>query len=581
VFDFSKTAINRAFSFPATLLMLFLCLGIFSSSMPKAVASPRYMPSASYVNIVVPLRSREYWKDFGNVIPLFEFLKEEKLPTTVLIQYSNLRDPQVRDYLKSLPENFELGLFLEVDQVLADDSFASYYFGMDDRSHANQIFLSGYKVSERKRMIDSVFNRFREVFGYFPGSAGAWYVDALSQNYLKDKYGVSALLDVADQFRTDTYGLWGKPWGTPFFPSKINPLVPSAGKSDNSQIVKIQWAARDPVRGYGLNVFDSTYSVQANDYIKGHRLDTGYFTHLAAAYLFSKNYVNQLTLGLEAGQEGASFLDEFRLQIEAIRQLNSVNRITFVTMKEFAGIFRRAYSVPKWSWAVESSDYFNRQTKAYWINFPSYRVLILFENNGLILKDLRVYDNARFWADFFDSDRNRDLKRILPACIDSLNMHNEMLLAAGVDSPELVRIDNSNTFYIQFSTDKKSGPEKLVFSKDGIFSGNENIFDSGRLLVSDNFLTEFFMDLMHVYQLKKNRFYGKNIRLSKINGNFYFGLEISPGKLLALTSSYPFGGIYDFPFQILSKFHRLNIIDNLQPYFQSFINPPVNCKIKL
>jgi len=80
--------------------------------------STRKQPD-SYVNVVIPLRGREYWQDTAKVTPLFEFLKSKNIPVTVLIQYSALNDQEIIDYLKRLPINFELGLFLEVDESLA------------------------------------------------------------------------------------------------------------------------------------------------------------------------------------------------------------------------------------------------------------------------------------------------------------------------------------------------------------------------------------------------------------------------------------------------------------------------------
>ena len=111
--------------------------------------------SASYATVVIPLRAREYWQDFAKPKLLLDYLKKENLPATVLLTYAGLEDREVTAYLEESP-NFELGIFLEVDEKLATDSLVSYNFGNFDRAQANQILFSGYPIEGRIRMIDRI-----------------------------------------------------------------------------------------------------------------------------------------------------------------------------------------------------------------------------------------------------------------------------------------------------------------------------------------------------------------------------------------------------------------------------------------
>src|SRR3989344_4516679 len=102
--------------------------------------SPNYLsaasfPPQSYVTVVIPFRGRDYWRDLSNVTPLFDYLSKQNIPATILLQYQNLNDHQVIDYLKTLPFSIEIGLFLEVDESLANDSFASFLYGIGDKAH--------------------------------------------------------------------------------------------------------------------------------------------------------------------------------------------------------------------------------------------------------------------------------------------------------------------------------------------------------------------------------------------------------------------------------------------------------------
>ena len=526
-----------------------------------------------YITVVIPFRGRSYWQDFSRVTPLFELLNAKNISSTVLLQYETLNDREVTQYLKNLSSNFELGLFLEVDESLAQNSQASYLYGIGDRAQANKILLSGYEVAERKRMVDKVFNRFHSIFGKYPKSVGSWHIDALTQGYLKEKYNITSVLDVADQYQTDTYGIWGKPWGIAYIPSKFNPLVPFQNQTDNSGLVKIQWAFRDPVKGYGLTVKDSTYSVQANDYVSFHNLDTDYFSHLAGIYLRSlnQNHISQLTIGLEAGQESSQFLDELERQIEVLKKYN------FVTMKEFADAFDTNSTSPL-SLVIVGQDYDDSNSKAFWFNFSKYRSYIAYEKNQLILKDLRIYKKESFYSDLFYKDANTKLERIVPSCIDNARFGQKIILLDEIKSVNVIRFGNG--FILK--TINKNGKENIIsLSNDGIRLGNKEIIPLTINKLESNLFTDNFLNLIFSFQ-RSRRSKSKVIpAYSKIGGSFYFGLPFYPDKLVGITDKLPFIGIFEFPFQVLSKFKTIDLEKLSFVYALSFVNLGINCKINL
>jgi hypothetical protein len=89
--------------------------------------------------------------------------------------------------IKDFNEGQELGLFLEVSPKLATDARVIYP-NQRPWSDPSVIFLSGYKQSERKRLIDKLFGAFKEKHGYYPKAVGAWWIDSYSLNYLKEEY---------------------------------------------------------------------------------------------------------------------------------------------------------------------------------------------------------------------------------------------------------------------------------------------------------------------------------------------------------------------------------------------------------
>ena len=43
-------------------------------------------------------------------------------------------------------------------------------------------------MEEKQAVVDEVFGRFKEVFGFYPTSTGSYYMDAELVNYIKLKY---------------------------------------------------------------------------------------------------------------------------------------------------------------------------------------------------------------------------------------------------------------------------------------------------------------------------------------------------------------------------------------------------------
>lgn len=283
--------------------------------------------------IVNPVRSRELWKDktLKPIVDQYGLLRKNNLAATWLMAYGVLGDGELIQRIKSFDDRQEVGVFLEINKDLADTARVIYPVNKPWYD-PGVVFLSGYTRNERRKMIDRLFGDFKKVFGKYPKSAGAWWIDSYSLRYLKEKYGVETAMIVADQRTTDNYGVWGQWWGVPYKASEYNPQLPA-----KLGVVIVQWALRDPERavsGEGPRV--SNYSLQANDYLsQGLKFD--YFEKLAKIYLEAGNEVNQITVGLEVGQEATGNLDEFKRQVDWLNK----ERIEAVTMSQFGEIMEQ------------------------------------------------------------------------------------------------------------------------------------------------------------------------------------------------------------------------------------------------
>jgi hypothetical protein len=349
-----------------------------------------------FVTLVNPVRGRDKWND-KTITPLvnqYSLVKKEGFAATWLLQYDALTDPEVASRIKSFDPNQEIGLFLEVSPDLAKEARVIYPTQVA-WANPRVLFLSGYLQSERRKLIDALFLRFKKTFGYFPRSIGAWWIDSYSLNYLREKYDVTAAMIVADQKTTDNYGVWGQWWGAAYFPSNANILTPANGNANRAEVVVIQWAQRDLSLAYGEGPEYSNHSLQANDYTSLGK-DTGYFVDLARQYLDCRNNLAQITVGLETGMEGTTFFPEYKRQIT---ELKKFPRLKSLTMSDFAGEFRANHG-------SNPEKFFLGDENNGWVLTPQARV-------NRALGDEVSYNPEVSFFDYFVKDDSNFLDRRL------------------------------------------------------------------------------------------------------------------------------------------------------------------------
>lgn len=303
--------------------------------LPLLITAGRAEAQDRYATIINPVRSRELWIDKSTkpIDDQYGIVRKNELKATWLLQHDVLEDEEIIKKVKGWDKDQEIGVFLEISKKLAYKSRV-YFDEQKPWYDPSVVFLSGYDREDRKKIIDKTMTDFKKIFGYWPKSVGAWWIDSYSHQYLEKKYGVTSILICADQKTTDNYGIWGQWWGYPYFPSHDNILVPG-----ESEILVLQWAQRDPERAFfGEGPEYSNFSLQANDYIS-QKLDTKYFIEIASAYFDKRNKLGQITVGLETGMESVPFINEYARQIEWIKK----EGIETVTMGQMAKIYKLTY----------------------------------------------------------------------------------------------------------------------------------------------------------------------------------------------------------------------------------------------
>jgi hypothetical protein len=377
-------------------LLITVIFFILSLITAQDVQARKNSQAPRFFTLVNPVRGRDRWYD-KSLSPISEqyfLIKSHGLSATWLIQYDVMADRDLLDEIKRFNKNQEIGLLLEVSPSLANESRVIYPHGVA-WFDPNAIFLSGYSQSERRKIVDKLFETFKAEFGYYPESVGAWWIDSYSLEYMEEKFGIEAALIVANQKTTDNYRVWGQWWGIPYFPSRANILVPATNERNKQDVVIIQWAQRDISRAYGEGPMFSNYSLQANDYSeRGENIK--YFEYLIDKYLNVDLPIRQVTVGLETGIESVKSFSEYEKQITLLSNLKDVES---VTMSQFARIFRNEYKVNPF--AVELKD-----DQSEWI-------LTAKKRQNIQLGDEVYYDQDKSFSDYFVPDHSKFLNRDL------------------------------------------------------------------------------------------------------------------------------------------------------------------------
>ncbi len=397
------------------LLIFFVAFFGFSS---KALAQSL---ANSYITIVNPVRISSYTLDPSlSLATQYQEIKKRDLSATWLLTYDAISNDSVLRTVSLMDDKQEIGIFLEVTENFTSDSGVSYN-KTDGWHRATSLFLSGYSKDDRRKLIDRVFKEFNKKFGYYPKSVGAWWTDSFSLSYMKDKYGITSVLGISDQYDLDGYQVWGSPWSIPFYPSKLHGGIPAGNTSNKLDIVTFRWAGRDPLNGY-LSPSEkeaSLYSIQ--DY---HTIGqtNEYLSKLIELYSIKKDYNEfaELTIGLEADYSPQTYLTQFSKRLDIIKEFQE-RGVSIISMKDFSDWYRKEFPEVSPQHVVETDDLLGQRKRVVWIQGSSYRIGLYynFETKKINIMDLRAYQE-NFQEPFFSSPNKQYNQSInLPYVIDS------------------------------------------------------------------------------------------------------------------------------------------------------------------
>ncbi len=385
----------------------------------------------------------------------FQVTREAGVHATWLFQYGALEDDGMTGFAKGEMQGEEFGLLFEIDRNFAQKSGVSFR-GQGPWYTSDGLFLISYDRSERRKLIDTAFAKFKKIFGYWPKTVGAWWIGGDSLTYMQERYGITAAMRAADQFNLDFYSIWGTPWDIPYLPSKVNEGIPAVSFNRSAKVVILQWAIRDPVRGYG----DPLYSLQ--DFpMKGYA--SAYTDYLASVFLREPS--GNMVIGLENGGTLEKFREYYQTMLTKAVEIQASGSADILLARDYADRFLSQKSVFAGTPYFLSTDY-KTGDQSFWYVSTNFRAFILKTGGTVSLIDLRNYTEktAEDFAVLPNSDSHLRINE--PTVIDSMRSPGMSLLIKTTSTPLAIK-EQGDTVALYSGDEKLASFTPTGFTVDG------------------------------------------------------------------------------------------------------------------
>lgn len=334
------------------------------------------------------------------------------LKTTIQITYASLFSQQVIEMAKADHETYgdEIALSL---LGLPCKQFREKYKTKD-------FCIWMFSLEDKKSIVDDVFEKFYEAFGFYPDSTGSYYMDAELINYIKKAYpsvkcAVATCWEEGPKAYHTCNNSWytfmdGGPWA-PWIPSKQNTHAPAANVGEDSGIVAIPHLSRDLIACYDGN--GSNFGTHPQNVLRGMIYDTKtwefpYLYNLIDQYRDIAKYNNGIGYNMVfVGPGWLNKMGRWEAPYELLKksyedglayygQLKKEGKLTDMTMAEYADFYReqKGYTEPEcalWRDILYGSD-----KQLFWYCDPYMRACVNMDQGGAIV-DLRNYAAKLKW----------------------------------------------------------------------------------------------------------------------------------------------------------------------------------------
>ena len=326
------------------------------------------------------------------------------LKTTIQMTYASLFNSEAVQAARLDHEQFgdEIGLtFLGIQCKEFREKF-----------HSRELAIWLFSMEDKRRIVDELFSKFYEVFGFLPTSTGSYYMDAELVNYIKEKYpqikaAVATCWEEGPKAYWNANNSWytlldGGPWN-PWIPSKQNIHCIASDEADDIGIVAIPHLSRDL-----MAVFDgpgSYYGTHPQNILRGMVYEDGeipYFKNIVDQYRsmtkYNRGYAyNMMYVGpgwmSKSGRwevEYSQLLKSYQDGMAYYAELKQKGELEDLTMSEFANVYRELHTYTQPEATLWKDILYGSKRQMFWFCDP-YMRLCLDMNQGGAMVDLRPY----------------------------------------------------------------------------------------------------------------------------------------------------------------------------------------------
>lgn len=432
-------------------------------------------------------------------------MNELHIRGTFLVQYDALMNEEIVELLKGLPEDFEIGLWLEVVQPQVENIGLKWRGRYPWDWHNDVGFLISYTPDERKRLIDEHMRKFKNIFGYAPKVVGSWHIDAVSMRYLSENYNITACCICRDQIGTDGYTLQGGYYNQAYYPSINNMFTPAQNTENQINMPVFRMLGSSAAFAYDFQLFDydgvhSTIptlepaQLAKNDEWSNFLLDE-IFDGNGLAFQYTQ-IGQENSFGWDNMESGINF------QFRKAAQMQKNGKAEILTLGETGKFFKKTFSSTPPTTYVADKKWKNNDVKSFWYDSKYYRVNLFLENGILRIRDIYVF-NENYAEKYLDkpcktpsceyrnlpvfdgvlySDKEKNLKGGCYFCIESKPIVWKTVLYSenGINAKLLLTCDYGyasimlKEYEISVDTDITNLTVVPVYDRDRVYGKNGN-----------------------------------------------------------------------------------------------------------
>ena len=331
------------------------------------------------------------------------------LKTTIQITYASLFSDMIIDLAREEHEKYgdEIGLSL---LGLPCPEFKEKY-------QTEDFCIWMFDEARKREIVDDVFGKFHERFGFYPESTSSYFLDAYTINYIKEKYpsvkcAVATCWEEGPKAYHTCNNSWytfmdGGPWN-PWIPSKVNSHCPASDAEDDAGIVAIPHLSRDLMAcfdGNGSNFGTHPQNVLRGMiyYRDGEEMEYPYLYNLIDQYRHLEKYndgfsYNMMFVGPGWLNRRGRWEAPYELLAKSYDdgmkyygKLKAEGKLVDMTMSEFADYYRKTHpDYRRGECALWKDILYGSQKQYFWYVDPAMRTCFDFNQGGAMI-DLRPY----------------------------------------------------------------------------------------------------------------------------------------------------------------------------------------------